>query len=707
MDIRVQNGENLSLAIKKALVNEGAKQESFSGSVWNRILDLVDQQNEENKTNGGEALYQGGSTRTPANWKKNYKVVANQILKFSEKTWNGIRNIVGLGVKDEQKSSQVAPENITPELLQPSGASLLPKVDFETLKVPEFGIETPDAGNGVPKPSTENETNTKETTSSVLFNSASSPVKKTIATNPDTMPPLLQPEEASDQVPEMPDAEPIADIPQPDVKEESVKSDVKTADAEQKTETKADEQVKKQEQPVAQKKKEQKVKAKKQKPSKPVVETKTNSDGSITTTKTTTNTDGSSVKEEETKRTITTPGGQQKIKTETVKTSTSADGKTVSVETSVHLHKDGEFSYDSLGSKKITTTENNDGTKTISFEISPGGNQYMEDEVLRGTYSIDNDGNAFAQLADGGKISINTKTNPRAWGQETEIKLTDKNGNEVTIPLKVNKGCNSMEKLSSFTDEEKTQILIGGLTSAISGLSTDTLDDLKAEVKNIKLEESVLTFSGEKDGCYNQNDTMTISSNAGLKSHVLTHEIGHALDNNDALEYQTDESKGKFDKLIKLIKDKGISKDAYAITNPKEFFAEYYATKEGYGFDATKELLQKLETSQDPDVKSAYTEVKAICDGIIEETRSKKSEARINKDLDTERQTKQKQEHVLSDVIRDNKAKIEEIFGEKFSYDSDFIALYYLNQKTITKEDKQFLDKIYWRLPEDMVTAKI
>ena len=97
MDIRVQNGENLSLAIKKALIKEGAADSDLKKfSIWNQILDLVDQQNAENKANGKKAIYEGGNDRTSANWSQNYRVLAGSDLNFSDEIWNQIKSIVGL-----------------------------------------------------------------------------------------------------------------------------------------------------------------------------------------------------------------------------------------------------------------------------------------------------------------------------------------------------------------------------------------------------------------------------------------------------------------------------------------------------------------------------------------------------------------------------------------------------------------------------------
>lgn len=141
MDIRVQNGENLSLVIKNALIKEGAADSEFKKiSIWNQILDLVDQQNAENKANGKKAIYEGGNDRTSDNWSQNYRVLAGSDLNFSDEIWNQIKSIVGLtpSVPKEQ------PEALNKQLDAPVSPfekkdtfpvpqqSNLPKINIET-----------------------------------------------------------------------------------------------------------------------------------------------------------------------------------------------------------------------------------------------------------------------------------------------------------------------------------------------------------------------------------------------------------------------------------------------------------------------------------------------------------------------------------------------------------------------------------------------
>ena len=182
-----------------------------------------------------------------------------------------------------------------------------------------------------------------------------------------------------------------------------------------------------------------------------------------------------------------------------------------------------------------------------------------------------------------------------------------------------------------------------------------------------------------QDGIYTHKDTIAMRTNGGFTSSVLTHELGHAVDDNALNNMQTDENKQTFNDLIQLIKDKNVINDSYALTNSHEFFAEYYAHKEGYGLVDDKELFDKLENTQDKELKAAYEKVKAVCDNIINETRNKPQTERVN----IARQEKDKKNNAESEFIKEHRAEIENIFGKEASSsitsDNDFIKLYYQN----------------------------
>lgn len=625
MDIKVNKNENLSLAIKKALVNEGAKQESFTASVWNKILDLVDAQNQENKANGKKALYSGGKTRKPADWKHNYKVFANQVLNFSESTWNNIRSIVGLDAKETvaEKSEGIKVPEITVEQLSKEN-QFFKTSSVDLTKIPKFGLEK----NDIPADNVDE--------MSVLKPNIESPVQKNI-------------------------------------KDNTVAKSEKN---------RVSEQIEQEEQVVAQnqisKQKIKKTKTKKQKVAKPVVEEKSveNADGSITMIKTTKNSDNSSEILEENNK----PNGNLIITTRK-QTNISADGRTVIVKTSrssaskEDVENNRIYFSDNLGGSEVITTTNEDGTKNISFTITPSGNIYNSSKIQKCTYSIDENGNVFSNLKNGGKVTISQNTQSHYWGKETEIKITDKDGKETFIPLRIKDNVSGVDNISGL------ELVEGSLVSAISGLSEDALKDFKIELSAIETNKEYFYMHDNHSGIYKNNDTIAMSIDGGYTSRTLTHELGHALDDSASNKMQSDENKQVFDDLIKLIKDKNFVfiNNCYALTDNMEFFAEYYAHKEGYGLVDDKELFDKLENTQDKELKAAYEKVKAVCDNIINETRNKPQTERVN----ITRQEKDKKNNAESEFIKEHRAEIENIFGKEASSsitsDNDFIKLYYQN----------------------------
>ena len=97
MDIHInQNDKGITWAIKRVLIEEGAKESDFNLSIWNEILNLVDKQNEKNLKEGKESLYKGDNRRDRSQWGNSYRVFAGDVLKFSEGIWNQIKAVVGI-----------------------------------------------------------------------------------------------------------------------------------------------------------------------------------------------------------------------------------------------------------------------------------------------------------------------------------------------------------------------------------------------------------------------------------------------------------------------------------------------------------------------------------------------------------------------------------------------------------------------------------
>lgn len=353
---------------------------------------------------------------------------------------------------------------------------------------------------------------------------------------------------------------------------------------------------------------------------------------------------------------------------------TSSDKNLVGLD-SMQSSSEGTTEIKVYGNTQFTITQNADGTKTVKYKTV---NDLSQDKkLIEGEYSVDDNGNVFAQLKDGGKVLISTteiyKSN---WGQETAVKLTDKDNNEVTIPVRLANDFDEIAGYSNLSKNEKLQIVLGNLTSAISNLTENTLSDLKSEVRVLKLEKTLKNDAAA--GIYNSDDTISLSVySTDLSSDTLTHEIGHAVDDNVDSDYQTNgNGKYKFNKLINLLKQNKTFGDAYALTNNKEFFAEYYAFQEGKGQEKTKQLLNYLENLSDSkpeekELKEAYNQVKNICDGIIQSTRNLST--RVRKDSEISRQILQGS----SEELIEKKEELKSRFGVDVRNDGDLIDYWY------------------------------
>lgn len=353
---------------------------------------------------------------------------------------------------------------------------------------------------------------------------------------------------------------------------------------------------------------------------------------------------------------------------------TSSDKNLVGLD-SMQSSSEGTTEIKVYGNTQFTITQNADGTKTVKYKTA---NDLSQDKkLIEGEYSIDDNGNVFAKLKNGGKVSISTteiyKSN---WGQETAVKLTDKDNNEVTIPVRLANDFDEIAGYSNLSKNEKLQIVLGNLTSAISNLTENTLSDLKSEVRVLKLEKTLKNDTAS--GLYNSDDTISLSVySTDLSSDTLTHEIGHAVDDNVDSDYQTNgNGKYKFNKLINLLKQNKTFGDAYALTNNKEFFAEYYAFQEGKGQEKTKQLLNYLENLSDSkpeekELKEAYNQVKNICDAIIQSTRN--SSTRVRKDSEISRQILQGS----SEELIEKKEELKSRFGVDVRNDGDLIDYWY------------------------------
>lgn len=97
---QAQNGDSLTKLIGEKLKSEnGGNEVRLSGSVWNQILDIVD---EQQQTSGD--VYSGGSKRK--NWRQNYVLLVGQVVTFTNEVWNRIKSLAGLEDKNTAGSEE-------------------------------------------------------------------------------------------------------------------------------------------------------------------------------------------------------------------------------------------------------------------------------------------------------------------------------------------------------------------------------------------------------------------------------------------------------------------------------------------------------------------------------------------------------------------------------------------------------------------------
>lgn len=89
MDISIKKGEGISQAVKRQLNEEGIQDNQFTGSIWSKI---------QQSLNDGVSVIKHGDKETKIGelWtelSKNVKTYVDDILKIAENTWNSIKSL--------------------------------------------------------------------------------------------------------------------------------------------------------------------------------------------------------------------------------------------------------------------------------------------------------------------------------------------------------------------------------------------------------------------------------------------------------------------------------------------------------------------------------------------------------------------------------------------------------------------------------------
>jgi len=206
-----------------------------------------------------------------------------------------------------------------------------------------------------------------------------------------------------------------------------------------------------------------------------------------------------------------------------------------------------------------------------------------------------------------------------------KIIITGTDGKKTELEIRINN-----VNLSSMNDEKDYMLLMTSLTSALSQLKPNVLEDLANNVNHISFgkvaHQNAAGMATNNEGTidnYEEAIILDIQESLVCNVTLLTHEIGHTVDNN-ITGHVTEKHKKQLDNFIKNIisSDAPINtKYAYALTDPQELFAEYYAYKAGGAQQkASDELFKFLETSLNNGDKYGWSAIKETLDGIKNES---------------------------------------------------------------------------------------
>lgn len=159
------------------------------------------------------------------------------------------------------------------------------------------------------------------------------------------------------------------------------------------------------------------------------------------------------------------------------------------------------------------------------------------------------------------------------------------------------------------------------LINNIADLPPEVLNDLTKNVKEIVFDNRRDTrawLQPENTHNHNYNEIIALnpnSYNGTIDTAVLIHEIGHAVDSN-LYGYMTEKDKDPLESFIIKMKD-STGKNYYALKNPQEFYAEYYAYKHTTG-DAreSNKLFRLLDESLNNGDPYGWKEIKEILENV-------------------------------------------------------------------------------------------
>jgi len=203
-----------------------------------------------------------------------------------------------------------------------------------------------------------------------------------------------------------------------------------------------------------------------------------------------------------------------------------------------------------------------------------------------------------------------------------KILIKNNDGTTSEIELKIDE-----VNISSINDEEEYMYILTNTLNRIQELPENVQKDLTDNVKFIRIKNTDSDYGGLADGEAHQTNKFNDDYYEGIDLHirrgldtknadkVLIHEIGHTVDSN-VQGSVTESNKKTLDNFIYSVTMDHNIRGNYALTNPQELFAEYYAYKNGGSSHADK-MFDYLENSiQNGTDIHGWKDVKELLDNV-------------------------------------------------------------------------------------------
>lgn len=145
VNITVGNGQGVTQAIKAHLEKQGVKLTNVKLSDWQKVMTLVNQNQQANATAGKDSIFSGGNdvsrigkNNGDNNWKTDFQVQAGQVMQFDSGIFNKIVAVLTGKAQETtpQDDTQTTPPQTPPALdTKPQGLGIEPDIP-DKIEVP-------------------------------------------------------------------------------------------------------------------------------------------------------------------------------------------------------------------------------------------------------------------------------------------------------------------------------------------------------------------------------------------------------------------------------------------------------------------------------------------------------------------------------------------------------------------------------------------